>query len=321
MMKYSEVVPVVREIIESYTIRLTVRQIFYRLISPPYQLFAGTQNNYKQFDRILTRAREKGDIDWRRIEDRARTTLGGDYGFESPEEFINYKIKDFKNSWMFYDRRMWDEQDCYVEIWLEKDALATLFSEVARKYRVLVFPSRGYSSFTKIMEALTDSDRFPRYIRMGKPIVILHFSDHDPSGLNMTVDINNRLFKRDYLVRGLAEVFSSEELEKIKELFKGKEWLVKVERCALTYEQVRRYNLPPNPTKKADPRSKWYVQQYGDQCWELDAVEPSELQRIIENSILKWINREKWNETVKKIEGEKQKLKEKFEKAKISFED
>ena len=180
MMKYSEVVPVVREIIESYTIRLTVRQIFYRLISPPYQLFAGTQNNYKQFDRILTRAREKGDIDWRRIEDRARTTLGGDYGFESPEEFINYKIKDFKNSWMFYDRRMWDEQDCYVEIWLEKDALATLFSEVARKYRVLVFPSRGYSSFTKIMEALTDKDRFPRYIRMGKPIVILHFSDHDP---------------------------------------------------------------------------------------------------------------------------------------------
>jgi len=318
-MKYSEVVPVVKEIIESYTIRLTIRQIFYRLISPPYQLFPNTRGNYNQLSRILTRAREKGDIDWHRIEDRARTTLGGDYGYENPEEFIKFKIEDFKNSWMFYDRRMWDEQDYYIEIWLEKDALATFFSEVARKYRVLVFPSRGYSSFTKVMEALTE--RFPRYIKRGKPIVILHFSDHDPSGLNMTVDINKRLYKRNYLVRGLAEVFSPEELDKIKELFKGKEWLVKVERCALTYEQVERYNLPPSPTKKADPRSKWYIQQFGDRCWELDAVEPNELQKIIEASILKWINREKWNETAKKIEEERQKLKEKFEKVKISFED
>jgi len=320
--KYDEVISAVREVIRAYPFRLTVRQIFYRLISPPYQLFPNTKSTYKQFDRILTKAREREDIDWRKIEDRARGTIGGDYGFENLDEFLQFTIEDFKKAWKGYTRRLWDDQDYYIEIWLEKDALSTLFSQVARKYRVLVYPSRGYSSFTKIMEALTSSDRFPRYIKMGKPIVILHFADHDPSGLHMTMDIHNRLYKRNYLVRALAEVFASAELDEIKQYFKGKKkWLVKIERCALTYDQVKEFNLPPNPTKKADPRSRWYVEQYGDECWELDAVEPNELQRIIEESILKWINREKWNRTIERIKEEKEQLKRKLERAEITFKE
>jgi len=62
---------------------------------------------------------------------------------------------------------------------------------------------------------------------------------------------------------------------------------------------------PPSPTKRAAPRSKWYIQQFGDRCWELDAVEPRELERIIEESILKWLNIDKWNETLQKIEKER----------------
>jgi len=323
-MKYKEVIPIVNEIIRSYTIKLTVRQIFYRLISPPYQLFANTMNNYKQLDRLLTRARERGDIDWRRIEDRARNTLGGDYGYETPEEYLEYQVYSLKNSWEYYTKRMWDNQPYYVEIWLEKDALASLFADVAEQFRVLVFPSRGYSSFTKIMEALTDTDRFPRYFSKGKPVVILHFSDLDPSGLNMTQDIRKRLFEKGYIVRALRETFTDEELDKIKEAYKksgmAKEPMVKVVRCALTFEQVKEFNLPPNPTKKADPRAKWYVQQFGDQCWELDAVEPTELQRIVRETIQNWIDSRKWNRTLKEIDVEKHRLKEKLEKMEITFE-
>ena len=77
-MRYAEVVRASNEVVAQYDIRLTVRQIYYRLVSPPYQLFENTAGNYKGFDRILTRAREKGDVDWTRIEDRARTVLGGE---------------------------------------------------------------------------------------------------------------------------------------------------------------------------------------------------------------------------------------------------
>jgi len=280
--------------------------------------------NYKQFDRLLTRARERGDIDWERIEDRARTTIGGDFGYSSPEDFINSQIYWFKNSWDSYTRRVWDEQPYYVEVWVEKDALATLFSEVADEFRVVTFPSRGYSSFTKIMEALTDSRRFPRYIRMGKPIIILHFADLDPSGFNMTEDIRKRLFDKGYIVKALRRCFSNKELDEIKEAYKRsgmeKRSMVTVQRCALTIEQVRKYNLPPNPTKKADSRARRYISMFGDQCWELDALEPTELQRIIRESIQTWIDADKWNATIQKIEKEKEELKSKFEKVKISFE-
>jgi hypothetical protein len=317
-LRYEEVVRAVNEVLSEYTFRLTIRQIYYRLVSPPYQLFANTPSNYRNFDKLMTKAREKGDIDWRRIEDRARTTLGGDFGYDNPDEYLETQISVFKECWRYYTRRMWDNQDCYIEVWVEKDALATLFSTVASNYRVLTFPSRGYSSFTKVMEALTE--RFPRYIKMGKPIIILHFSDHDPSGLNMTDDIRKRLYDRKYLIRALKEVFTDEELNQIienKKAGKENEPLVKIVRCALTYEQVQKYNLAPNPTKKADPRAKWYISQYGDQTWELDAVPPEELERIIEESIKQHINPDKWNETIKQIEEEKEKLRERLSKLRI----
>jgi len=77
-MKYEEVVRASNDIMEQYNIRLTVRQIYYRLVSPPYQLFDNTANSYKQFDSMLTRARERGDIPWRGIEDRSRRIEGGE---------------------------------------------------------------------------------------------------------------------------------------------------------------------------------------------------------------------------------------------------
>jgi len=320
-MRYEEVVDAVNEILGQYSYRLTVRQIYYRLVSPPYQLFANLPNLYKQFDKILTSAREKGDVDWHRIEDRARTTLGGDFGHQSPDEFIESQIESFKDCWRYYTRPLWENQSCYVEVWVEKDALATLFSRVADEYRVLTFPSRGYSSLTKFMESL--EDRFVRCWKRGQPVRILHFSDHDPSGIDMFHDITRRL--EEYLIPILRKNFTNEELDKMKELVlpKWKEQgdsFFTVYHYGLTYEQVQRFNLPPNPTKKADPRAKEYVQKYGDQCWELDALPPDELERIVREAIVEHIDRDVWNKTIKQIEEEREKLKDKFSKVKIEFE-
>jgi len=289
-LKYGAIVRAVRDVIDQYVERLTIRQIYYRLISPPYQLFANTASNYKRLVKMLTRAREEGDINWRRIEDRARNTYGGDYGYGSVEEYVKSRIESFKDC--YYSRRMWDDQPRYVEVWLEKDALTSLFTSVADKYRVLVYPSRGYSSFTRVMEAI--EDRFN--LKDGKKVVVLHFSDHDPSGLDMTRDIRMRLMRY-----GASNVT--------------------VKRIALTIEQVKALNLAPNPTKKTDPRARWYVDSYGDRCWELDAVEPNTLRDIVAKAIEAYIDKDVWNKTVERSKREYEEAKERLEKLAKRLED
>jgi hypothetical protein len=313
-MRYDEVVEAVNKVIEEYTMRLTVRQIYYRLISPPFQLFANTSNNYKSFDKLLTRAREKQDVDWRKIEDRVRGTIGGDFGWENVEDYLNEIIADFKNAPERYTMPVWDNQPRYVEVWVEKDALATLFSQAARGFRIVTFPSRGYSSLTKVMEAV--SDRFIQRLKKGQQIVILHFSDHDPSGLDMGEDLLTRF--REYLATAMIDEGIEEEMM-VK--FDEKNRALTLIRCALTYEQVQQFKLASNPTKIADPRSKDYVAKYGDQCWELDAIPPDNLQDIIREAINNEIDVAKWDEILGEIEIRRHDLREKWKRLDIHFDD
>jgi hypothetical protein len=276
---YQDYVKATNDVIAQYDMPLTVRQIFYRLVSNGF--IANTVNSYKLLDKMITKGRERGDIDPYKIIDRARQTIGGDAGYANIGEFIHSKIEALKNT-DYYTKRMWDNQPQYVEVWVEKDALATLFSSVADGFRVITYPSRGYSSFTKVHEAI--NDRFPMY--NSKPIIILHFSDHDPSGLNMTEDIQNRLARYGSHAR--------------------------VKRIALTYQQVQQFNLQPMPTKMKDTRQKEYSLRYGNECWELDALPPNELQNIIRSAIASHIDADKWNETVKEIEKDKKYLEKRF---------
>ncbi len=237
---------------------------------------------------MITRGRERGDIDATSIIDRARQTIGGDYGYASIEDYVRSKISELEDTEQ-YTRRVWDGQPQYVELWVEKDALATLFSTVANGYRVITYPSRGYSSFTKVYEAI--NERFSKY--HDRPITILHFADHDPSGINMTQDIQSRL-----------ERYGSH---------------ARVKRIALTYEQVRQFGLEPMPTKISDSRWKEYSVQYGNQCWELDALPPNELQNIIRDSIKAHIDVSKWNKTFEEIEKERASLQKRFRSKEVAL--
>jgi len=292
-MNYATIVDATNKIFHQYTVRLTVRQIYYRLISPPFQLFANKMSNYKGFDKILTRAREKGDVDWRRIEDRSRTTIGGDSGFENPESFMETTLRVMKDLWEGYSRPAWRDQSQYVEVWVEKDALATLVSNIANGYNVLTYPSRGYSSFTRVKEAI--EDRFNE-VSEERGIIIIHLTDHDPSGLDMTKDLEKRFSK--YM----------EDAERVT-----------MHRVALTLDQIKKFNLASNPTKIADPRSADYLLAIGDQCWELDALPPDELEQIIKRAINRFIDTDAWDENQDLIAKEKEELRKKFESMRISF--
>lgn len=274
-MKYALVVNKVNEIFDDYPeMKLTLRQIFYRLVAN--YGYPNTKSSYRQLSGQLVKARKRGHIDETRMEDRSRRFIGKDYGWKCLDDFVSERFKWFFDSPVYHARKMWTSQPEFVMIWLEKDALSSVVSPAANKFNVITCPSRGYSSYTYLKEAI---QKLPE----DKELTILHFADHDPSGIDMTRDLANRI----------AE-YSEKE--------------VTVERVALKFDQTQQYDLPPNPFKRADPRSKSYFPLYGRQCWELDAIEPQELQRLVSEAVRTHIDFRLWNRTLEQEEQETEEL-------------
>lgn len=246
-MNYKDIVNHVAEVIGSYNIPITLRQIYYRLVAAGH--IPNTRSSYNGLSKHLVRARENQDIDESRIVDRSRGIL--DYSFDSPEACSEYFAGLLRST---YVMRFWESQKSYVEIWVEKDALSQVIATVAHPFNTVIAPSRGYSSYSYVKRLLDRSSRFP-----GKNIVILHFADHDPSGLDMSRDLSERC------KRYVGDVT--------------------VKRIALNHIQVMHYRLIPNPVKMADARAVSYRARFGSECWELDALEPSTLVSLCEQAL------------------------------------
>lgn len=228
-MKYQSIVDAVNRIISGYRMALTLRQIYYRLVAAAF--IRNTRSEYNGLSAQLVKAREVGDVDENMIVDRSRRI--DDMAFDSPETYLAVARHTLK---IRHVRRFWDSQNCYVEVWVEKDALSGVIANAVKKLNTIVAPSKGYSSYSYLKDA---AGRISRYCADGKEAIILHFGDHDPSGLDMSRDLQRR-FNR----------YSDGSV-------------VTVKRIALTYEQVQLYKLIPNPTKLADPQSAEYMARFG----------------------------------------------------------
>ncbi|GAJ18150.1 unnamed protein product, partial [marine sediment metagenome] len=211
-----------KELLGSFSYRPTLRQIFYRLVAA--LLIPNTETTYKSLSRATVLAREAHIIEPLSFQDRVRTHTNGDYGYLSPDEFVNDMLDQLRDSPDDYTRPMWTTQQQMPIIWLEKDALFTPVTEIASRYRVKVYAARGYSSFTSVYEAAQDIQR------LMIPVKVLQLTDFDPSGEDMVRDLEDRLTRYGSLIQL--------ELEKI----------------ALTSVQVSTLGLPPMPAKKSDPR-------------------------------------------------------------------
>lgn len=119
----------------------------------------------------------------------------------------------------------------------------------------------------------------------GKTPVIIHLGDHDPSGIDMTRDIAERL-----------ALFSGHSVE--------------VNRIALNKNQIEIYNPPPNPAKLTDSRANGYIQLHGYSSWELDALDPDVLSDLVEDAVLELRNDELWEEMVEEENKGKARLQE-----------
>jgi hypothetical protein len=269
---YDEIVEAALDIFQQYDTSITLRQLYYRLVSR--LLIPNTINSYKRLSRIMVKAREEGDVPINCLEDRSRRVLGrGDVGYESAEEYLKKKISTLQDSWKSFTMPMWDEQPRNVMICLEKDALSRIVSREANRFSVRTFPTRGYPSFSYVQE-------MSRYITNqlgGKPTVVLYFGDFDPSGIDIERDLSERLEK-----------------------YGAKDF--KVQRIALTADQIKRYRLPPMPVKMSDARADSFLEEHGDRAVELDALDPNLLQTTVRKAVVKNINMRKWNARLRETE-------------------
>lgn len=227
---------------------LTLRQLYYQFVSR--DLLANSQENYKRLGSIINDARLAGLIDWSHITDRTRN-LASQPHWRNPEEIISICARQFA-----VDK--WAIQSYRVEVWIEKEALAGVFERVCTEHDVPYFCCRGYTSQSEMWAA---GQRLLGYRKQGQQTIILHFGDHDPSGIDMSRDIRDRLAM---FMNGTAPEFR---------------------RLALNMPQIQQYQPPPNPAKATDARFADYQQQHGDESWELDALEPAVLAALVEEAL------------------------------------
>lgn len=262
------------EIIEDYQnqgFTLTLRQLYYQFVSK--DLLPNTVQSYKRLGSIINDARMSGLISWEAIEDRTRN-LRRLAHWNEPTDILEAAASQYR-----IDR--WDNQMYRPEVWIEKDALVGVIQRVCDKYRVPYFACRGYNSQSEQWAA---GMRLKHSLERGQIPVILHLGDHDPSGIDMTRDNADRL-----------------------SLFAGDD--VDVERLALNMDQVRKYNPPPNPAKMTDSRYEGYIEKFGGSSWELDALSPTVIEKLIEEAIRSRLDDDLWEESGQREQEDIKKLK------------
>lgn len=269
------------EIIEEYRdqgFSLTLRQLYYQFVAR--DLVENTQRSYKRLGDVLNNARLAGYIDWNAIVDRTRNLKAVSH-WEGPAEMVETCVEQFSTD-------KWETQPCRVEVWIEKDALIGVIERVCKSNDVPYFSCRGYNSQSEMWRA---SQRLKNYyVDYGQNPIILHLGDHDPSGKDMTRDTDDRL----YLFTGPND---------------DDESMITVKRIALNMDQIEHYNPPPNPAKVTDSRARAYIEKYGHESWELDALEPSVMEELIQGEIDAVRDLQKWDEAVEEEEGHREWLK------------
>lgn len=238
------------QIIDSYEAQgysLTLRQLYYQFVAR--DLIPNKQQSYNMLGSVINKGRMAGLVSWTAIEDRGRN-LKGLETYTHP----NQALEAVHNS---YRRDLWADQEWRPEVWVEKQALEGVIAGICNKLRVNFFAIKGYNSQSEQWRA---GQRFANYVRKGQRPIVFHLGDHDPSGLDMTRDNRDRL-----------------------SLFAGTQ--IMVQRLALNMNQIEEIKPPPNPAKETDSRFDDYRREYGDSSWELDALDPKYIERLIERNV------------------------------------
>ncbi len=220
---------------------MTVRQVFYQATVRGIVDKSEAGYTKVQTDLVYMRRAEELPYDWladnTRWQRKPRT-------YNSVQDALNDTAR-------LYRKALWTDVDAYVEIWLEKDALAGVVLPITYSYDVPLMVARGYASLSFLHSAASFINE------LDQPTYIYHLGDYDPSGVNAGEKIKETL----------------RELAPDAEIY--------FERIAVTPEQIDDWELPTRPTKTTDTRAK----NFGDISVELDAIQPDDLRGLVEVAI------------------------------------
>jgi hypothetical protein len=258
---------------------LSDRQIHYALLnepplrhtSKPGSVYSNDHKSYKNLTDLLTRARVAGDIPWACIADETRpvTICQNDHG---PQDFVRRELDGFLKG---YRRDYLQSQPNHVEVFAEKLTVKSIVEPVVSRYGIPLTIGRGYSSSPPRYEM---AERFRRSGR--EKLIVLVISDFDPDGENIAQSF----------ARSIRDDFGVYRVEAFK--------------VALTAEQVADFNLPPVMKAKAGSSTiNKFVRKHGDDVFELEALPPAELQRILTEAIDTVVDTDSFN---RELEAERQ---------------
>jgi hypothetical protein len=216
--------------------------------------------------RLLKEARERGDIPWEWIVDETRA-IERVATWSDPADYASCVAQSYR-------RDFWDHQPVRVIVVSEKGTVRGLLRPVLDEFAVGFQVMHGFSSATIVYDISQDDD--------GRPLIILYVGDFDPSGMFMSEeDLPNRFAKYD-----------------------GDH--IKLKRIALTPQQVRDLPSFSATDKCKDTRFAWFVKNYGERCWELDAMDPNDLRACVKREIKKLIEPVAWKrcEEINAVEQE-----------------
>jgi hypothetical protein len=273
---------------------LTLRQLYYQCIArdlfpdswidEAYNRKMGlapntknTVKSYKKLIELMSHARLAGLVDWLSIEDRTRNLMGFSH-WENPKSIIENVVGQ-------YQIDKWSKahgQRRRVEVWIEKDALTGVCERICGELDISYTACRGFTSQSELYQA---GKRFLEFERQGSKPLVLYIGDHDPSGLEMSRDIEDRL-----------EMFCGHPVE--------------VNRIALNWSQVSELGLPPNPAKNTDSRYVEYRKRFGDDCYEVDALSPRVISDLIRAAVVAVRVDRKWKKAVELEEAQRHTLRE-----------
>jgi hypothetical protein len=220
----------------------TVRSMYYRMEAAGF--IPKSEAAYRLVQRTILDMRRRGIIPWRWVTDSSRRVWGR-ARFGDMESYAEYVASN-------YAKDYWLESPVNVEVWCEKDAMQGVIYPVCLDFGLDLYVSKGQSSASYLYEAAEAIKED------GRPTVIYILSDFDPAGFRIAEKIE----------AGLREHLPEEqELSAV--------------RIAVSYEQVRRYNLTTREVKKNDNGAAEFIRRYGDNACELEAMRPTTVRELL----------------------------------------
>jgi hypothetical protein len=230
---------------------LTVRGVFYRVMSAG--AVEKSEKAYAAVQREVLKLRRSGILPYEWIADGTRWQVKQP-SWDTAKDALDDAVSSYR-------RALWRDQDVYVEVWSEKDAIASIVSPITDKWDVPLMIARGFASESFVWNT---ANTIRSHGEDGEQVVIYQLGDHDPSGLAAWQHVQTKL----------REFAPDVDIE--------------FERLAVTEGQIAAYDLPTRPTKITDSRAKTFV----GESVEVDAIPSRHLRHIVENAIDAWIDDE-----------------------------